>query len=81
MGTSAIARKGTQMRVTATIDTRAAARGEEASQARELEVEAATYEEGRAELFGQIPEGWIIVGGIGVPDRADTYQPRRGHYD
>ena len=64
------------MRVIATIDTRAAVRGEEESQARELEVEAATYEEGRDGLFEQIPEGWMIVGGIGVPERADTYQPR-----
>ena len=65
------------MRVTATIDTRAAARSEEKSQARELEVEAATYEEARDELFGQVPDGWMIVGGISVPDRADTYRSRR----
>ena len=65
------------MIVVATIDTLATARGEENSQAHELEVDAATYEEARDELFRQIPEGWMIVGGIGVPDRADTCQPRR----
>ncbi|MEU4360327.1 hypothetical protein [Promicromonospora sp. NPDC023987] len=64
-------------RVVVTIDTQAAARGEEESQKRELEAEAPTYEQARDELVEQIPEGWTIVGGFGVPDRADTYQPRR----
>ncbi|MFE7503839.1 hypothetical protein [Promicromonospora sp. NPDC057488] len=70
-------RKGTSMKAVATIDTRAAVRGEENSQAREIEAEAATYEQARDILFGQVPEDWMIIGGIGVPDRADTYQPRR----
>lgn len=73
------ARKGTGMKVVATIDTRAAVHGEEASQAREIEAEAATYEQARDALFGQVPEDWMIIGGIGVPDRADTYQPPRRH--
>ena len=61
------------MRVIATIDTRAANRGEDESQKRELEVdlEDATYEAARDALFEQVPEGWLIVGGIGVPDRVD----------
>jgi hypothetical protein len=68
------ARKGTKMRVIATIDTRAANRGVEPSQKRELEIddEDATYEAARDALFEQVPEGWLIVGGIGVPDRAVT---------
>ncbi|MFI8526279.1 hypothetical protein ACIGB8_17605 [Promicromonospora sukumoe] len=64
------------MRVTATIDTHAAVRGEEASQAKELEVEAATYEAGRDELYGMVPEGWQMIA-LGVPDRADTYRRSR----
>ncbi|PUB29630.1 hypothetical protein C8K30_1024 [Promicromonospora sp. AC04] len=64
-------------KVVVTIDTQAAVRGEEDSQKRELTVEAPTYEQGRDELIEQIPEGWEIVGGFGVPNRADTYQPRR----
>lgn len=56
------------MRVTATIDTRAAVRGDEPSQAREIEVEATTYEAGRDELDAQVPEGWQMLS-IGVPDR------------
>ncbi|GAA4718684.1 hypothetical protein APR04_005835 [Promicromonospora umidemergens] len=56
------------MRVTATIDTRAAVRGDESSQAREIEVEATTYEAGRDELDAQVPEGWQMLS-IGVPDR------------
>lgn len=66
------------MKVVATIDTRAAVRGEDDSQKREIEAEAATYEQARDDLFDQVPEDWMIIGGIGVPDRADTYQPRRG---
>lgn len=61
------------MRVVATIDTRAAVRGDEPSQARELEVEASTYEEGRSHLQGQVPDGWLLLG-ISVPERADTYR-------
>jgi hypothetical protein len=61
------------MRVTATIDTRAAVRGEEPSQARELEVEAASYEEGRDQLHAMVPDGWQMIS-IGVPDRADSYR-------
>lgn len=64
------------MKVTATIDTQAAVRGAEASQSRELEVEAATYEDGREQLRGMVPDGWQMLS-IGVPDRADTYEPRR----
>lgn len=64
------------MRITATIDTRAAVRGDEASQARELEVDAPTYEAGRDQLQAQVPDGWIMLN-IGVPDRADTYRPKR----
>lgn len=64
------------MKVVATIDTRAAVRGDEPSQAREIEVEASTYEAGRDELDAQVPEGWQMLS-IGVPDRADTYQPPR----
>jgi hypothetical protein len=64
------------MKVTATIDTRAAIRGDEASQARELEVEASTYDAGYEELRAMVPEGWQMLS-IGVPDRADTYRPRR----
>ncbi|MFJ3408198.1 hypothetical protein [Promicromonospora sp. NPDC090134] len=60
----------------ATIDTRAALRGDEDSQAREIEAEAETYEAGRDELEAQVPEGWLMLS-IGVPERADTYQPRR----
>jgi hypothetical protein len=65
------ARKGTKMKVIATIDTRAANRGDEPSQKRELEVdvEGATYEAARDALFEQVPDGWLIVGGIGVPGR------------
>lgn len=65
------------MRVVATIDTRAAVRGDEDSQKREIEAEAASYEQARDDLFGQVPEGWMIIDGIGVPDRADTYEPPR----
>ena len=64
------------MKVVATIDTRAAVRGDEPSQAREIETEATTYEAGRDELDGQVPDGWMMLS-IGVPNRADTYQPRR----
>ena len=72
-------RKGITMKAVATIDTRAAVRGEEDSQARQIEAEAASYEQARDELFDQVPEDWMIIGGIGVPDRADTYQPPRRH--
>ncbi|WP_423464240.1 hypothetical protein ACO229_06680 [Promicromonospora sp. MS192] len=61
------------MRVTATINTRAAVRGEEPSQLRDLEVETETYEEGRDQLHAMVPEGWQMIG-IGVPDRADIYR-------
>lgn len=57
------------MRVTATIDTRAAVRGDEPSQAREIEVEAMIYEAGRDELEAQVPKGWQMLS-IGVPDRS-----------
>lgn len=76
MGLTETIRKGTSMKVVVTIDTEAAVHGEEESQKRELEVEAPTYEEGRDELIEQVPEGWTIVGGFGVPARADTYQRR-----
>lgn len=65
------ARKGTNMKVVATIDTRAAVRGDEKSQAREIETEATTYEAGRDELDAQVPEGWLMLS-ISVPDRANT---------
>jgi len=64
------------MKVVATIDTRAAVRGDEPSQAREIGTEATTYEDGHDELDGQVPEGWMMLS-IGVPDRADSYEPRR----
>ena len=64
------------MKVTLTIDTTAAVRGDEPSQARALEVEAATYEDGREQLRGMVPDGWQAVA-FAVPDRADTYQPPR----
>jgi hypothetical protein len=64
------------MKVVATIDTRAAVRGDEPSQTREIKAEAANYEAGRDDLEAQIPEGWQMLS-IGVPDRTDTYQPRR----
>lgn len=76
MVSSTIPRKGIPMRVTATIDTRAAVRGEEPSQARELEVETATYEEGRDQLHTMVPDGWQMIG-IGVQERADMY--RKSH--
>jgi hypothetical protein len=67
------------MRVMATIGTLAANRGEGESQKRELEVdlEGATYEAARDALLEQVPEGWPIVGGIGVPDRDIDEPPER----
>ncbi|GAA4718959.1 hypothetical protein APR04_005702 [Promicromonospora umidemergens] len=43
------------------------------SQAREIAAEAETSEQARDDLFEQVPEGWMIIGGIDV-DPADTYQ-------
>ena len=65
--------KGIRMKVTATIDTRAAVRGEEASQSRELEVDAPTYEEGRDQLIEQVPDGFQILG-FAVPDRVNYHR-------
>ncbi|WP_454852410.1 hypothetical protein [Promicromonospora soli] len=62
------------MKVVVTIDTASAVRGEESSQAHEIEAEAETYEAARDDLYAKIPEGWTIIGGIGVPDRADIYR-------
>lgn len=64
------------------IDLSAAVRGEKdeagqdiESQARPLEAEAETYELARDAVFESVPEGWMIIGGIGVlPHRADTYR-------
>jgi hypothetical protein len=68
--------KGTSMsniKVVATIDTAAANRGDEDSQAREIDAEASTYEAARDALYEQVPEGWLIVGGIDVPDRLERW--------
>jgi hypothetical protein len=73
------------IKVMATIDIKAAVRGEKdaagkevESQPRPLEVEADTYELARDELFESIPAGWMIIGGLDtLPHRADTYEPPR----
>lgn len=61
------------IKVVATIDTRAANRGDEDSQAKEIEAEADIYEAARDALYEQVPEGWLIVGGIDVPDRLERW--------
>ena len=45
------------IKVVVTIDTEAAVRGDEPSQARKIEVEATTYDSGRDALDAQVPEG------------------------
>jgi hypothetical protein len=63
----------TTIKVVAKIDTRAANRGDEPSQAEDIDAEADTYEDARDALFELVPEGWLIVGGIEVPDRAERW--------
>jgi hypothetical protein len=75
-GLSETTRKGTSMtriKVVARMDTRAAVRGEEASQARDIDAEDEDYYAARDALLEQVPEGWLIIGGIEVPDRAERW--------
>lgn len=69
----------TNIKTVAKIDTSAAARGEEPSRAENIDAEGETYEAARDALFEQVPEGWMIIGGIGVPDRAERWARSQGH--
>ncbi|MDR7381263.1 hypothetical protein [Promicromonospora iranensis] len=65
----------TNMKVVATIDTRRSPRRKALpsprDQGRDHDSEA-----GCDDLEAQVPEGWQMLN-VRVPDRADTYQPRR----
>lgn len=56
------------MIVTAMIDTHAAVAGTAPSQSRLLQVDAATYEQGRDQLAAMIPDGFRLLW-YRVPDR------------